>query len=127
MFDKTISNRLARQLISHEKNAVFFVGYARPDSPASRLMEARAEGKGTEVTLSASRGAQQVECDVERFRFSGHSHRRDLIELVEMLQPKKVVLVHGEASARQWMRDNIRYFYPELPIFSPGLGESIVL
>jgi Cft2 family RNA processing exonuclease len=125
MFENTLSNKLGQQIVGDAKNAVFFVGYAREDSPAHRLQEAVAAGPGTEVVLDESAGSQPVYCDVERFRFSGHSNRRDLIEIVERLQPNKVILVHGEHSAREWMADNIKYFYPDTEVFSPNLGEVL--
>ena len=42
-----------------------------------------------------------------------------MIQIVENLKPKKVILVHGEEHAREWMADNIRYFYPEIEIELP--------
>lgn len=127
MFERTLSNRLAQELVEDEKHGIFLVGYARPDSPSGELLDAAQEGKGTEVVLSASRGAQPVNCEVERFRFSGHSHRRDLIQLVERLRPQTVVLIHGDQEARTWMADNIRFFHPEVTIRQPALGEVLEL
>lgn len=127
MFERTISNRLAQQLVEDEKNGIFLVGYAKDDSPAHHLLEAVQQGKGTEVTLDRLIGPQPINCDVERFRFSGHSHRRELLQIVEQLKPKKIVLVHGETEARDWMADNIRYFYPEAEIFRPEQGEVVQL
>jgi cleavage and polyadenylation specificity factor subunit 3 len=127
MFERTISNELAQALVEDEKNAVLLVGFAKEDSPAHLLIEAARQGKGTPVTLSKLKGPQPVNCEVDRFRFSGHSHRRDLINLVEMLRPKKVVLVHGEDEARRWMSDNIRFFYPEVETYIPALGEPLEL
>ncbi len=43
------------------------------------------------MLLSPDRGMQQIGCEVDRFRFSGHTHRRELTEL----QPKTIILVHG--------------------------------
>lgn len=127
MFERTLSYQLAQQMIGDEKNAVFFVGFAKEDSPAHRLMEAGAKGKGAEVILSNGAEPQVVNCEVQRFRFSGHSHRRDLIEIVEMLKPKKIVLVHGEASARTWMSDNLRFFYPDTEVYLPEHGVPLEL
>lgn len=125
LFERTISNRLAQYLVEDEKNAVFLVGFARHDSPAQRLLAAAEQGKGTEAVLDTARGPQPIHCDVARFRFSGHSHRRDLIQLVERLKPKTVVLVHGETDARTWMADNIRFFYPEITVHLLHTGEPI--
>jgi len=127
MFERTISNLVAQQVVEHEKNAVLLVGYAREDAPAQRLLDAAAKGPGTEVVVSELRGPQTLRCEVGRFRFSGHSHRRDLIQLVEQLRPKKIVLVHGEQEARGWMADNIAFFYPEIELHMPELGEQVQL
>ncbi|GMQ80772.1 MAG: MBL fold metallo-hydrolase [Rhodothermia bacterium] len=127
MFERTISNRLAQQLVESEKNGIFMVGYTRPDSPGHRLLEARRAGKGTKVVIDENKGPQPVRCDVERFRFSGHSHRRDLLKVVERLTPERIILVHGETEARTWMKDNIEYFYPEIDVVSPETGQVVEL
>jgi cleavage and polyadenylation specificity factor subunit 3 len=119
MFERTISNKIAQALVENEKNGIFLVGYAREDSPGALLADARAEKKGTMVTLAKSKGPQAANCDVERFRFSGHSNRRDLLVLVDLLQPKTIVLVHGEKAAKEWMVDNIKFFYPEIDVQMP--------
>ena len=123
MFERTISNRLAQQLIGGEKNAVLFVGYAKEGSPAHRLREAAANG--TEVVLSEKSGPQAVRCRVERFRMSGHSHRRQLVDLVGRMQPKTVLLVHGDAEARCWMEKAIEEAHPEVHVRRPQQGETL--
>ncbi|NQV71639.1 MBL fold metallo-hydrolase [bacterium] len=125
MFERTISNKIAQMLVENEKHGVFLVGYARDDSPAALLAEARAAGKGTMVTINKAHGPQAANCDVERFRFSGHSHRRDLLSMVDMLQPEKIVLVHGEKAAKQWMVDNIKFFYPEIEVMMPATNDVL--
>ncbi len=125
MFERTLSNQLAQLLVEDEKNAVFLVGFSKEDSPAQRLLAAASEGPGTEVVLDKETGPQPVRCEVQRFRFSGHSHRRDLIQLVETLAPRKVLLVHGENGARTWMADNIRFFYPEIEVLLPEAGAPL--
>ncbi|TDI69630.1 MAG: MBL fold metallo-hydrolase [Bacteroidetes bacterium] len=127
MFERTISNRLAQQLVESDKNGIFMVGYTRPDSPGHRLLEARRAGKGTKAVLDENKGPQSIQCDVDRFRFSGHSHRRDLMEVVKRLNPGRIVLVHGETEARAWMKNNIEYFYPEIDVISPQTGEVVEL
>ncbi|MBO6575141.1 MAG: MBL fold metallo-hydrolase [Rhodothermales bacterium] len=125
MFERTISNKIAQEMVENEKNAILLVGYAREDSPAHRLMEA--EGHEPEVILDEHRGPQTLRCSVGRFRFSGHSHRRDLLDLVERLDPKRVILVHGDEQAREWMADNIRYFNPAIDVVTPAHGEEVAL
>ena len=124
MFEGSLSNWVAQHLIEDEENAIFLVGFAKEDSPARRLLEA-AENGADGVLLDPHMGMQPLLCEVDRFRFSGHSHRRDLIQLVETLQPQKVVLVHGDGDARQWMADNIQFFYPEIEVLLPDAGRLL--
>ena len=125
MFGPTLSNKLGRWLVEEEKNAILLVGFSKEDTPARRLLEAAEQG--TDVVLHEKTGPQPVNCSVHRFRFSGHSHRRELLSLVERLNPSNVLLVHGEQEARGWMADNIRHLYPEVNVYRPALGESIDL
>lgn len=125
MFERTISNKIAQKLVSSEKNGIYLVGFAREDSPADKLLQAYAKGIGTEVVLNPTKGPQPVKCHVDRFRFSGHANRRDLIDVVEHLDPETIVLLHGEQKARQWMADNIAYFFPDIDVRMPERGESV--
>ena len=125
MFEPTLSNKLGRWIVEDPNNAVLLVGFSKEDTPARRLLTAAEEG--TDVVLHPETGPQPVHCEVERFRFSGHSHRRELIELVGLLAPRKVLLVHGEEEARRWMEENIRYHHPDVDICRPEYGTSIDL
>ena len=125
MFDRTLSNKLAQLMVEDEKNGILLVGFAREDSPADRLQKAFAEGPGSPVVLDDELGPQPLNAFVERFRMSSHSHRRDLIQLVEKLQPDHVILVHGDVEAREWLADNLRFFYPDLHVHVPMKGEEI--
>lgn len=127
LFERTISNKIAQEIVEDENSAILLVGFAREDSPGDRLLKAREAGAGTEVVLDDYRGPQKANAHVERFRLSSHSHRRDLIQLVEKLKPKKVVLVHGDEEARVWLSDNLRFFYPDLEIHVPEKAEELTL
>lgn len=128
MFERTLSNMLARRLVEDEKNAIFLVGFAKEDSPAAQLLAAVEEkGENAEVQLDRTKPMQPVRCEVKKFRFSGHSHRGDLIKLVERLSPATVALVHGETDARNWMADRIRKEYPNIDVVIPEEGIPVEL
>ena len=130
MLERTLSNRLAQRMIGDARNAVTLVGFSTDDSPAAALLTAAATREAddaVEVVLERSKGPQPLRCEVDRFRLSGHSHRRDLIRLVEYLSPRTVVLVHGESHAQEWMADNIDFFYPDVDIILPETGKEIEL
>jgi Cft2 family RNA processing exonuclease len=125
LFERTPSFDLARRMIENEKHGVFFVGFSKEGSPGARLIEAAAAGQP--MVFDDLTGPQTIRATVERFRFSGHAHRRDLIEVVERLKPQTVVLVHGETAAKQWMKDNIAFFHPDVRVIIPEQGEAIEL
>ena len=123
LFERTPSHALAQHLIEDERNGVFFVGFSKEGSPGARLLEAAEAGEP--IVLDEDRGAQPVRADVRRFRFSGHSHRRDLVRVVDLLKPETVVLVHGETAAKEWMRDSIAQYHPNVRIVVPVQGQAI--
>ena len=125
LFERTPSHSLAQKMIGNAKNGVFFVGYSKEDSPGALLQEKAAAGEP--IVFDDAVGPQVIRAEVERFRFSGHAHRRDLIAIVEKTQPKTVVLVHGETAAKEWMKDNIEYFHPEVEVIIPAQGEELEL
>ena len=127
MFEPTLSNILARRIVENERDAVLIVGHAVEGTPARRLQEAAAEGPGSPVMLADGHGPQPVYCTVERFRFSGHSHRRDLLSIVDRLAPETVLLVHGEPAAQDWMQHAIEEQHPSIDVRRPDWGDLIEL
>ena len=128
MFEPTLSNRIGRRIIDDPKNAVLLVGYSKEGSPAARLFDAAQNGsESSEVVLNPETGAQPVRCTVERFRFSGHSNRHELLQVVEHMAPREVILVHGEPDARDWMEEHIRAIDDSITVHQPKGGVPIDL
>jgi Cft2 family RNA processing exonuclease len=127
MFEPTLSNVLARRIVENEDDAVLLVGHPAEGTPARRLQEAAEQGPGAPVMLAEGHGPQPIYCTVERFRFTGHSDRRDLLKIVEQMQPNTVLLVHGDPEAQEWMARNIEHFYPEINVRRPEWGNMIEL
>lgn len=125
LFERTPSFDLARQIVGDERAGIFFVGFSKEGSPGERLQLAAAAGE--KMTFDPDEGPVAVKARVERFRFSGHAHRRDLIEVVERVKPRTVVLVHGETAAKEWMKDNIEFFHPDVRVIIPEQGQEIEL
>ena len=101
MIPKTLSNVFARRIIENAQHSIFFVGYANPESAAGLLREA---GQGGEVALDPDKPPQRIRCNVEQFQFSAHATRESLIDYAKKISPKKIVLVHGDPPAVEWMR-----------------------
>ena len=105
-------------------DALLFVGYAAEDTPARRILDA---ATGDLVSLDDDKHHVELNCDVAKFDFSGHSTREDLLAYVGDLQPKRVLLVHGDDDAMGWMESKIRETYPDIEVAIPEPEQRIIL
>ena len=124
MIPNTLSNVLGRRLIENPQHSIFFVGYANPESPAGLLREA---GKGGEVALDPDKPPERVRCNIEQFQFSAHATREGLIEYARKISPRKIVLVHGDPPAVEWMRATLAAELLNTDVIVPTPGEEIGL
>jgi Cft2 family RNA processing exonuclease len=124
MIPKTLSNVFARRLIENPRHSIFFVGYASPQSPAGLLREA---GTGGEVALDPDKPPQRVCCNIEQFQFSAHATREALIEYAKKISPRKIVLVHGDPSAVEWMRATLSAELADSEVIVPEPGVELEL
>jgi Cft2 family RNA processing exonuclease len=124
MTPKTLSNVFARRVVENPRHSIFFVGYADPESPAGIL---QATKMGDEVALDPEQPSQRVGCKLERFQFSAHASRESLIDYATNLSPKKIVLVHGDPPAVEWMRASLAAALPSCEIIVPAPGLEIDL
>jgi len=124
MIPKTLSNVFARRIIENPIHSIFFVGYANPESPAGILRDA---GIGGEVALDPNKPRQQIRCNIEQFQFSAHATRESLIHYAAKTSPNKILLVHGDPSAVEWMRDTLSNKLPGSEIIVPTPGAELEL
>lgn len=124
MIPNTLSNVFARRLIGNPQHSIFFVGYANPESPAGLLRET---GIGGEVALDPKTSPQSVRCQIEQFQFSAHATRETLIEYAKRVSPRKIVLVHGDPPAVEWMRSTLSSELPDAQIIIPTPGVEVQL
>ncbi len=116
---RTLSHRIARAMLPDRRHAIFFVGYVDPNAPGYRVLNAR---PGDRILLDPEGEPVEVQCEVERFHFSAHADRQQLLRLVEEMTPSRVILVHGDAGAIQWMAEAIRDQQPWIEILTPTPG-----
>ncbi len=124
MIPKTLSNVFARRLIENRQHSIFFVGYANPESPAGLLRDA---GAGGEVALDPDKPPQRIRCNIQQFQFSAHATRETLIEYAKKLSPRKIVLVHGDPPAVEWMRATLSAELPDSEVIMPEPGVELDL
>ena len=71
--------------------------------------------------------AQRVRCNIEQFQFSAHASREALIDYAKKLAPRKIVLVHGDPPAVEWMRATLATGLPRSEVIVPAPGVELEL
>src|SRR3954466_3244249 len=122
MTPKTLSNIFARRVVEDPKHSIFFVGYADPLSPAGIL---RGSKPGDLVSLVPGQPPQELRGQIETFQFSAHASLESIVAYVKKLAPKKVVLVHGDPPAVDWVRAKLLSELPGTEVMVPTPGQEI--
>jgi len=116
MVEQTPAHDLAVRMLEDERHAIFFVGYADPDTPGGRL---KATKPGDTFWFSASAGEVTRRCEVCDFDLTAHANREDLLEFVGQVGARTVLLGHGSDTARQWFAEQINARYPGVRVLQP--------
>ena len=125
MTEKTVSNNFARQgVLENKRHGLFFVGYADPASPGGRI---RCAQPGEEVLLDPAYPPVPLHCEMRVFDFSGHSTREAIANYIEKVRPKKAFLVHGDAPAIDWFRQELQRRLPGTEVIIPQPGDTHVI
>ena len=124
MTPKTLSNTFARQIVSNPQHSIFLVGYADPTTPAGILRNAK---PGDMISLDPEQPPQELRCNLETFQFSAHASRESILEYIKKVAPQKVVLVHGDPPAVEWIRAQAASALPDSEVIVPPPGVEIEL
>ena len=122
MSENTAAHDLAVRMMGDERQSIFFVGYADPDTPGGRL---KAANPGEEFIFSAGAGRVTRCCDVQEFDLTAHANRDDLLEFVSQVSPRAILLGHGSEASRHWFEEQIRARHPKIKIIQPQPGKAV--
>lgn len=122
MSENTAAHDLAVRMAGDEKQSIFFVGYADPDSPAGRLKAAK---RGETFVFSPGAGRVTRNCDLEDFDLTAHANRDELLNFVGRVSPRSVLLGHGDDAARAWFESEIRERWPNIKVYQPQPGHTL--
>ena len=76
------------KLKDFENGCILLTGYQIEDTPGDKLLK---------TSYFESEGERfKVKMEVEKFDFSAHADRKELLNLIRSINPKKIVCVHGE-------------------------------
>ena len=101
------------------RQAIFFIGYADPDTPGGRLKAAK---PGETFLFSADAGQLTRRCEMQEFDLTAHANREDLLDFAGRVSPRVILLGHGELSSRQWFEEQLRARHPRIRVVQPAPG-----
>jgi Cft2 family RNA processing exonuclease len=122
MSENTASLKLAMRMIGDERHAIFFVGYADPGTPGGRLKASR---PGEPFILDPGAGQVTRRCEMEEFDLTAHANRDDLLDLVGKVEPRVVLLSHGEEDSLNWFTAQIHARHPKIKVIQPKPGVAV--
>jgi Cft2 family RNA processing exonuclease len=115
----TPAHDLARRMMEDSRQAIFFIGYADPDTPGGRL---KATKPGETFLFSADAGKLTRQCEVQEFDLTAHANRDALLDFAGKVSPRVILLGHGETASRQWFEEQLRARHPHIRIVQPAPG-----
>lgn len=124
MTEQTTSNRMAHRWLHLEEHGVFFVGYVAPETPAGRLLRTNL---GDEFRMNAMDDPLPLKARIEKFDFTSHAQREDLLDYICKLRPKRCFLVHGDPEAMEWFQEQIPLRNKSIDVQIPKPGERICI
>ena len=122
MSENTAAYNLAIRMLEEERHSIFFVGYTDPSTPGGRL---RAAKQGETFMFSGTAGMLTKTCEVDHFDLTAHANREDLLDFVGKVDPRVVILGHGEPDARNWFEAQIKARHPRIKVIQPKPGEAM--
>jgi cleavage and polyadenylation specificity factor subunit 3 len=120
MQEGTASYLLAQRWLRERSFAICFVGYTDPRTPGYVVSHAE---QGQRIRFGSMKRDVPVRCRIERFRFSAHARRGELLQIVERLRPKQVVLTHGDEKAMAAFGELILQNFPDTIVSAPEMGK----
>jgi Cft2 family RNA processing exonuclease len=122
MTEKTAAHDLALRMTGDPRQSIFLVGYTDPGTPGGRL---RAAKQGETFLFSASGGNLTRNCEVQEFDLTAHANRGELLDFVGTVEPRVVLLGHGEEPSRRWFEEQIHERWPKIKVFQPEPGKVV--
>jgi Cft2 family RNA processing exonuclease len=124
MSENTAAHDLAARMAGDERQAIFFVGYADPETPGGRLKAAK---PGETFVFSPSAGRITRNCEILDFDLTAHANRGDLLDFVGQVSPRAILLGHGGDESRRWFEDQIRTRHPKIKILQPQPAKTVAV
>lgn len=88
----------AKKLAPNKKNCIAITGYQDEESPGRRVQDVARAGGGTLMLYNEE---VELKCEVGTYGLSAHADTSQLVNAIDVLEPKNIALVHGDHGARE--------------------------
>ncbi|KAJ3324037.1 Integrator complex subunit 11 [Blyttiomyces sp. JEL0837] len=105
---------------SNPKNMIILPGYCVPGTVGAKVLAG-------EKVIEVEKGMRlQVNLQVKNLSFSAHADAKGILQLIQMCQPKNVMLVHGEARKMTILKERV---LKEMGVrcFDPPNGKTLTI
>ncbi len=107
-----------KHIYKDDKNGVFFVSYQVPGTMGHKILN--------EKKFFIHGKEHIVQAQVEQFEFSGHSGKRELLEIARKLEnPEKIFLIHGEEGSITYFKEELSGM--GLPVTDAKIGRDYII
>ena len=118
----TISFNLTQFWLKKSNSAIFTVGFMEENTPGYIVANSL---PGEKIKLTDTSEKETVKCSIKRFRFPSHAVREQLVDVVKILNPSEVILVHGDPKSIDWVGENILKEYKHIKVFAAVPGNEL--
>ncbi|KAI9351135.1 integrator complex subunit 11 [Zopfochytrium polystomum] len=102
------------------KNMIILPGYCVPGTVGARVLA------GEKIIETEKGQKYHVNLQVKNLSFSAHADAKGILQLIQMAQPRNVMLVHGEARKMAVLKKRIQMEFG-IPCFDPGNGSTVTI
>ena len=113
MMQSGLSRELFESWCSDKRSGVIIAGYCVEGTLAKKLLNE----SPSEITTMAGQRVK-VNCSIEYISFSAHTDYRQTTQFIRALKPAHIILVHGEQSEMQKLKDNLLKQYEDNPDYN---------
>jgi len=99
------------------KSAILLTGYQAKRTNGRMLQQERA--------LYIKGWRTEVQCEVHNFPFSGHSDQHDLIKFIQQVNPKHLIIQHGDKEASADLKQKAEELRMQCEMYTPEVGDEI--
>ena len=121
----TPAAHVAKELVKSDKHGIFFVGYAAPGELGYELINVQ-PGQSVCFDIEQQHWVEVVCSHIEKFAFSAHSYKHELLSIAAQLNPRMAIWVHGDRNSTMKLAEEYAQHHDAISI-APGNRDTIML